>query len=153
MGEDYGTRWLTSGMSQEVLGIESTLMVPAWDADDWSDLMSLPNSFGKVAVSLKDNRVVGYIAWITQQRRLEVVRMAVARPFRRQGVGTLLLMDLAMKLSNNRRPYLRIDVPEICLDMQLFLRHHGIRCTDVIEDGETLYRFRHRVPQEMTVEE
>ena len=151
-GDDYSTRWMTHGDTLEVLGIESTLAVPAWTREDFEDVFEDDGVFGRVAVRLSDNRVVGYVVMQNHRRRVEIIRLVVAKPFRRQGVGTLLMMDIAMRLSNDRRPYLRVDVPEECLDMQLFLRHHGIRCVETVEDGN-VYRFKHRVPQPMEVEE
>ena len=157
MASDYVMRWMVARDMPQIVGIERSLgSVPAWEETALRDLLRESNVIGMTVEHRLTEMVAGYVIYEMLPKRLEVIRLVVVPGHRRRNVATLMLDRLITKLSGNRRPYLRLDVPEECLDVQLWLRSRGVRCVRLVHDisGEVLaYRFRYRLPSPMTVEE
>jgi ribosomal protein S18 acetylase RimI-like enzyme len=81
------------------------------------------------------------IAWTGGPLRIDLLNLAVAPNWQRQGLGRRLLSELD-ELLHHPDDAVHALVPETNLGMQLFLRHEGYRATRVLRDyygGEDAY--------------
>jgi len=91
--------------------------------------------------------------------RIHVFNFAVAKRYRRLGVGSQMIAKLISKLSPQRRNRLLLEVRETNLPAQLFFRSNGFRAVAVVrnfyddtpEDAYAM-QYRHRVEKEQPVE-
>ena len=77
---------------------------------------------------------------------MELINLAVAPEFQRQGFGTRLVDKLKGKMSQNCRNRMFVEVPESNLDAQLFWKSQGFFAVEVLQDwyeSEDGYRFRY----------
>jgi GNAT superfamily N-acetyltransferase len=116
----------------------------AWEAEAIVTAIRQDRILGQV-VEEKGN-ILAWMLYRLDERRIFLIHFRVAEEYRRQGVGTLLLTPQIERLGYKqarRRHHLIVEVPEKCLDMQLFLRSHGLKAEEVIHshDGD-IYRFR-----------
>ena len=73
-------------------------------------------------VAEHDDQIVGFMIYELHKTRLHVLNFAVARQYRRLGVGTQMLEKLVAKLSHQRRSRILLEVRETNLAAQLFFR-------------------------------
>jgi len=71
--------------------------------------------------------IIGYPIW--EGREVSVREICVTEARRRNGVGELLLKELAKITLEGNFSRMSIDCPESLLASQLFLKHHGIDMT------------------------
>ncbi len=83
--------------------------------------------------------------------RIHVLNLAVAKDYRRCGVGSQMLAKLAAKLTTQRRSRIVLEVRETNLPAQLFFRENGFRAVSVLHgyyadspEDAYLMQFRHR---------
>lgn len=138
----YHVRWMIRRDMLEVLEIDEAAPFPMGEEGILRALRQR-NCIGMV-VELGE-RVVGFMIYELHKKHLEVVRLVVHPRYRRDGAGTVLFRKLANKLSYHRRRLVLFDVPDLCLDMHLFLRQMGAVAVDIIrqgaDDGSDIYRF------------
>lgn len=88
--------------------------------------------------------VVGFAAYNLNPRTLKVIRVVVAKKFRRRGYGQRLMHHLLSKLRDRRRK-LTMNVRGDRLDLQLWAKACGLRCIGIndgyYEDGTEAYHF------------
>jgi ribosomal-protein-alanine N-acetyltransferase len=125
-------RWMIRRDMAEVLEIESDGFEFPWCEDDFIRCLRQRNCIGMVAEV--DDRVVGFMIYELHKTRLHLLNFAVARPFRRQGVGTQMLAKLIAKLSIQRRTRILLEVRETNLAAQLFFRQMAFRAVSVLRD-------------------
>jgi ribosomal-protein-alanine N-acetyltransferase len=142
-------RWMIRRDMAEVLEIESEGFEFPWCEDDFIRCLRQRNCIGMVAE--QGEFVVGFMIYELHKTRLHLLNFAVARPFRRQGVGTQMLGKLTAKLSSQRRTRIMLEVRETNLPAQLFFRKLGFRAVSVLRDfyddtteDAYLMQYRHR---------
>lgn len=135
-------RWCVRRDLPEVLAIEraSYQEESAWTEEDFLTALRQRNVIGMVA-EVKD-KVVGYMVYSLEAKRLTLMNLAVSPDFRRLGVGTALVNKLASKLHSHRRTRIRIDVGDDNLAAHLFLKASGF--SGMVLDRES-YRFVYHV--------
>ncbi len=82
--------------------------------------------------------------------RLHVLNFAVAKEYRRHGVGRQMIAKLTGKLSQQRRSRLLLEVRETNLEAQLFFRSLGFRAVSVLrgfyeDTPEDAYVMQYRI--------
>ncbi|HEY4312398.1 MAG TPA: ribosomal protein S18-alanine N-acetyltransferase [Pirellulales bacterium] len=142
-------RWMIRRDMAEVLATEAESFEFPWSEDDFLRQLRQRNCIGMVADC--DDQVVGFMIYELHKTRLHVLNFAVAREYRRQGIGRQMIMKLTGKLSQQRRSRLLLEVRETNLDAQLFFRSLGFRAVSVLrgfyedtpEDAYVMqYRYR-----------
>jgi ribosomal-protein-alanine N-acetyltransferase len=125
-------RWMIRRDMTEVLDTESESFEFPWSEEDFVRCLRQRNCIGMVAEH--DDRVAGFMIYELHKSRLHVLNFAVAREFRRRGVGQQMLSKLVGKLSNQRRTRILLEVRETNLAAQLFFRNIGFRAVSVLRD-------------------
>jgi ribosomal-protein-alanine N-acetyltransferase len=125
-------RWMIRRDMDDALDIENESFEFPWSADDFTRCLRQRNCIGMVAEH--DDRIVGFMVYELHKTRLHVLNFAVARDFRRLGVGTQMLQKLVGKLSQQRRSRILLEVRETNLPAQLFFRRCGFRAVSVLRD-------------------
>ena len=142
-------RWMIRRDMLEVLDIESESFEFPWTEEDFIRCLRQRNCIGMVAE--QDDRVVGFMVYELNKTRLHLLNLAVARDFRRFGIGTQMMSKLIGKLSPQRRARIVLEVRETNLQAQIFFRANGFRAVSVLreyyedtpEDAYLMqYRFR-----------
>jgi len=125
-------RWMIRRDMAEALAIENESFEFPWSEDDFIRSLRQRNCIGMVAEH--DERVVGFMVYELHKSRLHVLNFAVARQFRRAGIGSQMLNKLVSKLSHQRRSRIMLEVRETNLPAQLFFRRCGFRAVSVLRE-------------------
>mgnify|MGYP001005937471 CR=1 FL=1 len=120
-----------------------------WSEEDFVRCLRQRNCIGMVAEH--EDRVAGFMIYELHKSRIHVLNFAVAKDYRRRGVGSQMIAKLIAKLSVQRRSRVVLEVRETNLAAQLFFRETGFRAISVLhnfyedspEDAYLMqYRFR-----------
>ena len=142
-------RWIMNRHWPKVLAIEADSFEYPWSAKDFIRCDSQSNCTSMLAEH--EDRVVGYMVYELDKRRIRILNLAVAANCRRRRVGTQMVSKLIGKLSARRRTQLIAEVRETNVAAQLFFRDAGFRAVSVLrkhyrdspEDGYVMrYRFQ-----------
>lgn len=125
-------RWMIRRDMPEVLNIESASFEFPWTEDDFVNCLRQRNCIGMIAEH--DERVVGFMIYELHKSRLHIINFAVAREYRRRGVGSQMLQKLVGKLSHQRRNKILLEVRETNLQAQLFFKENHFRAVSVLRD-------------------
>ncbi|MEW4526402.1 MAG: ribosomal protein S18-alanine N-acetyltransferase [Maioricimonas sp. JB045] len=144
---DVQIRWLIRRDMPDVLRIEQSSFDFPWTEEDFLCSLRQRNCIGMVAEF--DHQIVGFMIYELHKSRLNIQNFAVDPEFRRQGVGTQMILRLIDKLSQQRRNEILLEVRERNLDAQVFFRSQAFRAISVIrrhyddtEEDAYLMRFR-----------
>ena len=102
--EQHAVRWMIRRDMPQILAIEQLAFPDPWPEDTFNKHLRRTDTIGKI-VEHKD-RIVGFVVYRLLRDRFDVLNLAVAEPWRRRGVATALLADLATRLTVSRRPLL-----------------------------------------------
>lgn len=146
-------RWMVRRDMPDVLRIDGQCYRPAWTENDLKITLQQKNVIGMV-VEL-NGRIVGYMVYELHSQRLNVMRLAVDREFRRRDVGTAMIRKLVDKLTSVRRSHITLKVSANNLAAHLFLKALGFVAVAVIDDDEEcpgeMYSFVYHIDRQ-TVE-
>jgi len=78
-----------------------------------------------------DTEIAGFIAYTLLPDHIGVSCMVVAERHKHRGIGTSLLKKIMLKLGR-RRQYVELTVPEVCLEMQQFLRYMSVPAVETL---------------------
>lgn len=136
-------RWLIRRDIPEILTIDVASFGQPWTEDEFLKLLRERNIIGMVAE--RGEKIVGFMIYELKPRGINVLRFAVQREMRRQGVGVQMVLKLLRKLSG-RRSLVGITVRENNMAAQLWLRACGWRAIRVdhkafVDPSEDGYRF------------
>lgn len=140
-------RWMIRRDLPEVLAIEEESFAYPWDEATFIQHQRRRNCIGMVAEH--DDRVVGFMVYELDKRRIHLIDFAVASECWRQGVGTTMVDTLKRKLSTQRRTRIVLEVSEYNTRAQLFFRACGLRAEAVLrgyyeEQNEDAYVMAYR---------
>jgi [ribosomal protein S18]-alanine N-acetyltransferase len=125
-------RWMIRRDMDDAMEIEQESFEFPWSEDDFTRCLRQRNCIGMVAEH--EDRIVGFMIYELHKTRLHVLNFAVAREFRRLGVGSQMMEKLIGKLSQQRRSRILLEVRETNLAAQLFFRKSGFRAVSVLRD-------------------
>jgi [ribosomal protein S18]-alanine N-acetyltransferase len=125
-------RWMIRRDMDDALEIENESFEFPWSEEDFVRCLRQRNCIGMVAEH--DDQIVGFMIYELHKTRLHVLNFAVARKFRRLGIGTQMIQKLVGKLSHQRRSRILLEVRETNLAAQLFFRQCGFRAVSVVRD-------------------
>lgn len=123
-------RWLIRRDMAEVLRIEQESFEFSWTEEDFLCCLRQRNCIGMVAE--RDHQIVGFMIYELHKSRLNILNFAVAQSFRKQGIGTQMILRLIDKLSQQRRKEILFEVRERNLEAQLFFKSQGFRAVRVL---------------------
>lgn len=144
----YEVRWLIGRDLPQVEAIDKYAFgKDAWTEQDWRAAHHPKNCIGAVYVSKqKPNRVLSAMIYELHKDGIHVIRFVVHPDYHRQGIGTAMVERLKDKLSQQRRTWVEIDVPEIVLPAQLFFQSCGFQFTEFVRNGSNVeYRMRYQI--------
>jgi ribosomal-protein-alanine N-acetyltransferase len=118
-------RWMIRRDMPEVLAIETESFEFPWLEEDFIRYFRQRNCIG--AIAEHDNRVVGFMVYELMRKRLHVANFAVAKEFRRRGIGGQMVAKLISKLSSQRRRRIVLEVRETNLPAKDFFASLGFR--------------------------
>ena len=127
---DVQIRWLIRRDMPEVLRIEQQSFEFAWTEEDFLCCLRQRNCIGMVAE--RDHEIVGFMIYELHKSRLNILNFAVAEEYRRNGIGSQMVMRLVDKLSQQRRKEILLEVRERNLDAQMFFKQQSFRAVRVL---------------------
>lgn len=144
----FDIRWMLRRNMPRVLEIEQAAFAYPWDEQCFTNTLRSRNCIGMTAYF--EEEVCGYMVYELNQKRLELLNLAVDPAVHRHGVGTALIEKLIGKLSPDRRNRIVTLVRDTNLPAQLFFRSMGFVATNVIDDHydqcqDSAYRFEYRL--------
>ncbi len=125
-------RWMIRRDMPDVLDIENQSFEFPWSDEDFIRCLRQRNCIGMVAEA--DDRIVGFMIYELHKTRLHLLNFAVAKDWRRRGIGEQMLRKLISKLSQQRRTRITLEVRETNLAAQLFFKNDGFRAVSVLRD-------------------
>lgn len=125
-------RWMIKRDMIEILQIENESFEFPWSEDDFIRCLRQRNCIGMTAEY--QERITGFMIYELHHNRLHVLNFAVAREFRRKGVGQQMVKKLIGKLSSQRRTRLMLEIRETNLAALIFFRKLGFRAISVLRD-------------------
>ncbi len=140
-------RWMIRRDYLEVVAIEADSFGFPWREEDFRRCLLRRYCIGMVTTI--DDRIVGYMVYELNKKRLHLLNIAVARVFRRLGIGSQMVAKLTGKLSAQRRSRIILEIRETNLPAQLFFRENGFRAVSVLrnyyeETSEDAYLMQYR---------
>ncbi len=143
-------RWMIKRDMAEVMEIDrlSHPLDEQWDEQAFLAELRQRNVIGMVAE--QGDAVVGYFSYSLHKSHVQLIRMAVAPNYRRDGIGTRMMDKLASKLHSHKRNRLRVDVGDDNYGAHYFLKACGLEGR--VFDKET-YRFVYRAVPVQTLAE
>ncbi|MCA9025832.1 MAG: ribosomal protein S18-alanine N-acetyltransferase [Planctomycetaceae bacterium] len=152
---DVQIRWLIRRDMPEVLRIEQESFEFPWTEEDFLCCLRQRNCIGMVAE--RDHQIVGFMIYELHKARLNILNFCVAPEFRRQGVGTQMIVRLIDKLSQQRRKEILLEVRERNLDAQMFFKTQSFRAVKVLrsyydDTTEDAYIMQFRLNQSQMLE-
>lgn len=138
-------RWMKASDLDEIVPFDAYAMGKfAWDECGYRAALRTRNVIGTVYETTQDIR--GVMVYQLRKSGLELLRFVVHPDYHRTGIGTSMVDLLKDKLSQQRRTWVEIDVPEIMLPAQLFFRSCGFQFTEFVRNGSNVeYRMRYQV--------
>ena len=105
-------RWLCRKDLPEVVAIEKACFSHPFNEDNFTSLLRDRNTIGIVAEN-ENSRVLGFMIYELRRHSIHILDIAVDSFFFRNGIGSLLLYRLKLKLSSNsQRKSITIRVKE-----------------------------------------
>lgn len=155
-------RWALTADLQRLAEIEAESFPVPWSEHEFLRFHKEPQST-VIRVLEIDSHVVGYAAYRLQRSSVFLANLAVARNYRRLGLGSRLIEDVELRCRNSGdRKAIRTLISEWNTPAHLFLRSTGFRALGVIRawyddtpEGEPwdAYEFRRELFEtEQTVE-
>ncbi len=122
-------RWMIKADLVRVFETERLSFAAPWTEPDVCACLRDSKIVGMIAEYTHDDVsvTIGHFVFRLHPQRLELLRLAVHPEWRRGGVGRQMVEKLTSKLSDNRRKWLTVMVPETNLPGLLFLRACGLR--------------------------
>jgi ribosomal-protein-alanine N-acetyltransferase len=144
---EFHVRWMISRDMPDVLETERRSFDYPWTEEDFLRVLRQRNMIGMVAE--RGERVVGFMIYILEKKKLHVSNFAVHPDWRRKGVGQAMVERLVSKLSSHRRTRITLHTSEQNLGDQKFFRAMGFLALRVergfyAESGEDAYYFCRR---------
>lgn len=142
-------RWLIRRDLLEVLSIEKGCFgIHAWSEEEFLDALRQRNCIAMVAEL--DGRIAGYVLYLLEKGRFDLINIAVAPTLHRHGIGSRMIDRLVLKLSGQGRSRIKAVLVERNLGGHLFFRSQGFVCSEVMrnyyENGDAGYLFVLSVP-------
>jgi ribosomal-protein-alanine N-acetyltransferase len=129
--------------ADSVLAIEQEAFDCPWMESDFVRVLRQRLCFCMVAERGLD--IAGFMIYELQKTRIHVLNFAVAKAYRRQGVGRQMVAELGSLLPMTDGGRIVLEVRERNLSAQLFWKAMDFRAVKVLsqhyDNGETAYRF------------
>jgi [ribosomal protein S18]-alanine N-acetyltransferase len=140
-------RWAITRDLDAILRIENEREGKTWSEQDFVWLLRVRNVIGSVFEI--QNNVMGFMIFEFRKDNLRILRLAVAKEFRRRGIGRQLMDKLFRRLFISRRRFISIKVGDDNLGAHKFLAAVGFRAVKVLRRPDTdVYRFLYKPPAE-----
>lgn len=143
-------RWMIRRDMPEVLEIEQMSFENPWIEDHFIQSLRQRGTIGIVAEG--NEKLLGFAIYELHKTYLHLLNIAVHPNMWRRNVGSQMVQSMQMKLSQQRRGRIGVEVMETNLAAQHFFRANGFKATDVLhghyEDSpEDAYVMEYRFAQ------
>lgn len=141
--DDLRFRNMTRGDLDRVMEIESGCRDGAWQRKDFWSKLNDPRVRGTVMEVERD--LCGFSIIAIDGLCCQVMNLAIAPQWRRQGLGTAFLDHLEAFSRDKALTELRLAIRESNLEGQLFYKHAGFKAIDILHGhfgGEDAYAMR-----------
>lgn len=135
----------------ELLTIEEKVFEQPWSEEAFQLFLRSSEACTGMVVRSRNlgSKILGYMAYHTYERHIDLLHLAVHPAWRRQGIGSGMIQTLKDTLSERWRPSLWLEVAETNLDAQLFFRKLAFRAVSIhrgqAETPEDIYRMHFSV--------
>ena len=127
-------QWMIRRDLPRVLEIEKLCYRYPWSEKDFVNYLTTKMCVG-FTVSIerpsenygRSDLVVGYMIYLLETKRLNLVNIAIHPEYQRQGFGKALIKKLINKMEQSRRNAIRTMTHECNLGAQLFLKKMGFK--------------------------
>ena len=146
-------RWMIRKDVARVLEIENESFEYPWNEQQVVDFLRVRNQICRL-MTIND-LVVGYLFYSIHKDSFGVENIAVAKEYRRLGVGSGLVWRLVSRLHSERRSHVHCIVRESNLPAQQFFRGIGFLATSVVKNPfsnieEDAYSMRFDIAEQTT---
>lgn len=124
------TRWMIRRDMPSVLKIENSAFEFPWAPTDFEHVLKQRPCIGMVAEN--HGLIAGFVVYELFPSRIEILNFAVNPAAHRLGVGRQIVEALKVKLSNQRRSSISLNLRDSNLPAQLFFRAQGFRAERII---------------------
>jgi ribosomal-protein-alanine N-acetyltransferase len=141
-------RWFEHGRDYDLLtAIDAHSFEEYWTKDDFKREIKKQSVVCRLAEDAGATR--GFVLYELYLHRIHIIRIGVHPKYRKQGIGSALLADVAGRLSEDRN-LLAAEVRESNLPLQLFLSSEGYNAVEVMRNyyadtGEDCFVFHYRL--------
>jgi len=125
-------RWMIRRDLPHVLEIEREAYGFPEGEDELNLVLRQRNVVAMVAEH-ETGEILGHMIYELQPDHFRMLSLAVAKDWRRQGIGRELIAKLLNKLVQQGRSYVSFEVHETCLPVQLFLRSQGFSAVAILK--------------------
>jgi [ribosomal protein S18]-alanine N-acetyltransferase len=125
-------RWMLRCDMPAVLDIERTSFEFPWNEEHFREYLRQRNCIGMVAEH--EQKIVGFMIYELHKSQVRILNFAVAKEFRRRGVGSQMVQPLVDKLSQQRREEIDLVVSEENLGAQLFFQSQDFWAVEVLHN-------------------
>jgi ribosomal-protein-alanine N-acetyltransferase len=129
---NFFIRWMIRRDMPEVFGIENASFEFPWLEEDFLQNLRQRNCIGMIGES--SGQVAGFMIYQLHNSGIHLLNFAVSPQYRRKRVGTQMLDKLKLKLSDQKRKNICLEVRETNLPAQLFFRENYFRAFSVLKD-------------------
>jgi len=149
-------RWMITRDIPEVIEIENS--TGFWTRDDLVSLLRQKNVIGMVIELVDSKKIVGFMVYELLSTRISLLNLSVHPEFRRQKVGSSLMLKLIGKLAPQKRIKVVAELRESNLFAQLFLKAIGFKAVEVLrsyfeDTDEDAYVMEYKLQKQDTEEE
>lgn len=118
-------RYMNNADLKQVLVIEEDSFDYPWDQDEFISVMK-KSSVSSHILELNE-RVIAYYIYDLQKTKIEILNIAVDKPYRRKGVASQIVNNITDRLDLFNLKYVSITVAEHNLLAQLFFKNCGFK--------------------------
>lgn len=141
-------RWMLHVDVKRVHEIEKLSYEQPWSEGSLREHLRTHEYCGRVA-ELPDHTIAGYMLYEYFKTRVHIANLAVHPALRRKDIGAQMARHLICRLDPAGKTMVTIDVHEVNLAAQLFLKSLGFRCESIrhkaARDKCDSYRFVYRL--------
>ena len=135
MSNPYKIRWLIRRDMERVLEIESEEQIDRFDEEQFLAHLRMRNCIPMVCTDAGiDNQVFGYMLYELHEGFVRVIKFRVAESDSGNGYGSGMVLTLIVRLVQQHRTAIKMEVYERRDDFLMFLKSQGFKAVGISGD-------------------